>query len=151
MADIPYLTPIKMRLPRKAPAHVRALNRRHAIHIGEIALAWNALQGSLYQIFFALIGDNETAFGLWHTIQSDKTQRDMLVSTAKARLANRKRLLRNLEWVVQKATVLGTFRNDAIPTPMNFRSGGFAADPLVTRKQALERLQVIPDPVRADS
>lgn len=92
----------------------------------------------------ALMPTADSAFGIWHTIQSDKGQRDMMLHAARGIMQDRKKLLANLEWVADKATMLSTFRNDAMHAAMNFRSGTYSADPLTTRKQALQRLSVVP-------
>lgn len=140
----PYLTPAKRTLPRRPPANVRALNESHARQIGEISIAWNSLHVAFYEIFMALMPTADSAFGVWHTIQSDKGQRDMMLQAARGIMQDRKRLLANLEWVADKATMLSTFRNDAMHAAMNFRSGVYSADPLTTRKQSLQRLNVVP-------
>lgn len=140
----PYLTPAKRTLPRRPPANVRALNESHARQIGEISIAWNSLHVGFYEIFMALMPTADAAFGIWHTIQSDKGQRDMMLQAARGIMKDRKKLLANLEWVAEKATMLSTFRNDAMHAAMNFRSGAYSADPLSTRKQALQRLAIVP-------
>lgn len=140
----PYLTPAKRNLPRRPPANVRALNESHARKIGEISIAWNSLHVAFYEIFMALMPTADSAFGVWHTIQSDKGQRDMMLQAARGIISDRKKLLANLEWVAEQANMLSTFRNDAMHAAMNFRSGVYSADPLTTRKQALNRLSVRP-------
>lgn len=141
-----YLIVPKKRLPRKPPRHVQILNQRHARQIGEITLAWNNLQADLYEIFAALVADknHDLAHGLWHSIQSDKTQRDMLKSVARAVLSQRKRLLANIEWIIKKAEMLSPFRNDAAHTAMSFHTGRFAPNPHASRKQSLDRLYLKP-------
>ena len=140
----PYLSPAKRVLPRRPPANVRLLNQSHAKQIGEIAIAWNALHGAFYEIFMALMPTPDAAFGIWHIIQSDKSQREMMLEAARGTLRDRKRLLSNLEWLVAKAGMLSAFRNDAIHTSMNFRGGEYGADPLTTRKQSFKRLKIKP-------
>lgn len=94
MADkLPPLTP-----PRRLPSHFTQKVSRHARHIGEIAWAWNSLQANLFQLFHAIVSpkNHALAYGLWHLIQSDKTQREMVLEAARAGVAD-KQIRSNIE------------------------------------------------------
>ena len=140
--------PVKVN--RRVPGLFQATYRRHAIHVGEIAVAWNALQSGLFQVFWALVSpDNHAvAFGLWHCIQSDKTQREMLLAVAKAALSEG-RMRRNVEWMCAKAELISPHRNDAAHTPISVYFGstaGFSVipNPMSTRTPAYQRLSAEP-------
>src|SRR5580658_522893 len=73
---------------RRTPSKVQTpAIQLHARHTGEIVIAWNRLQSSLFMLFAALFGDvhkQHFAHKIWHSIQSDKTQREMLYNAAEA-------------------------------------------------------------------
>lgn len=58
--------------------------------------AWNSLHANLFMIFWFLLarghpeGIREMAAGIWHQIQNDSTQREMLLSVARSQLATKK-------------------------------------------------------------
>ena len=127
----------------------RSAVKRHARQVGEIIFAWNWLQVWLFKLFWILVDpDNHAlAYGTWHTIQSDSTQREMVRAAARARLniKGKRYLLNHVLWILKQADMLATFRNDRAHAAMLF--GGFSSlkpDTISTRKQVLDRLQTEP-------
>jgi hypothetical protein len=127
--------------------------RLHARHTGEIVIAWNGLQGSLFMLFAALFGDihkQHFAHKIWHTIQSDKTQREMLYNAAEAFLGARcPELLADIKWGLDRAGDLSPYRNDAAHTaiwtvaqPSGRRT--VMPDPYATRFASMQRLVETP-------
>jgi hypothetical protein len=138
----PSISP-KRPATRRGPQIIdHAAVQRYAQQTGEIMFAWNWLQQWLFFLFWTLIDvDNHTlAYGLWHTIQSDSNQREMLKAAAYAKLKNKRVLLRHIDWLLQKTTVLGTFRNDRAHAPMLF-GDRLLPDFASTRGPVLKRLQ----------
>jgi len=144
----------KRKLSRRVPKLIQSSARKHARQIGEIALAWNALQDALFVLFWAIATENRyedyhKAHAIWHTLQSDRLQRELLMAVANANLNLPKRLVGHLKWVVERTAKLSEFRNDAIHTPVRFvplTSGQAIPIPaeISARKQAVERLRQTP-------
>ena len=142
---LPPITPARQIAPQ-----FRAVTARHARHIGEIAWAWNSLQANLFGIFAAIVSPENLplAHGLWHLIQSDKTQREMVIAAAQAGVAD-KRMRDSIEWVCKQAERLSPHRNDAAHTPMAVEFTAtytftLAPNRIAARKQAVDRLSAFP-------
>jgi hypothetical protein len=125
--------------------------RKHAWHTGEIIFAWNTLQASFFGVFYALFGqgqqEQDTANAIWHTIQSDKNQREMLLNAARTKIAD-KSLLANLKWAIDRANDLSVHRNDPIHTNLWIGVAGAGGvvvpDLLSSRITSFERLMKQP-------
>lgn len=140
---------------RRPPTTNLQAFRRHASRVGMAVLAWNDLHANLYIIFWYLIGlsnpenlssSRQAAYGIWHTIQSDKTQRDMIREAASANLVGSKDLLSRLTWILDQANQLSTYRNLAAHTSVIFHSlsgDNPRADRWSTRATYWERHRVI--------
>jgi hypothetical protein len=71
----------RRRLPSAFAKEIRA----YAARTGLAAWAWNALHANLFTMFWFLISQGNasyhaTAHRIWHTIQNDSTQREMLLN-----------------------------------------------------------------------
>lgn len=138
------------RKPRSRSPISRRLEAKHGRHVGEVVIAWNDLQGSLFMIFWALLGKSHAvAHGIWHTIQSDKTQREMLAGVAKADLEDRPKALESVMWLLKAAAALSSYRNDSAHTPIMpvvTATGtiGVAPNMFSGRGPAIERLVATP-------
>jgi hypothetical protein len=112
----PFKFPRRVR--RTRPEVQRRLLAIHARHTGEIMMAWNDLQSALFSFFVVLIGKDKQhmAHGIWHVIQSDKTQREMLLAAAKVEMARWPYLLAELKWILDRTNELSPHRNDAAHT-----------------------------------
>ena len=104
-------------------------------------------------LFAALFGDihkQHFAHKIWHTIQSDKTQREMLYNAAEALLGVRcPPLLADIKWALDRASDLSPYRNDAAHTaiwtvkqPTGKRT--VFPDPNATRWTTMQRLVATP-------
>jgi hypothetical protein len=94
----------------------RRARERHALQVGEIIFAWNELQSALFGLFWGLTEtngpkSNEIALAIWHSFQSERAQRDMLLSVARAQLPPTSRSLTSIRWLVRAADDLGLLRN----------------------------------------
>src|SRR5437016_5645567 len=102
MRRLPTVEIIKKKpraLSRRLPIGFSAEIRRYATQTGLAVWAWNSLHANLFLIFWFLLrrdrpeGIRPMAAGIWHQIQSDSTQRAMLLSTARSELSARKQVL----------------------------------------------------------
>jgi hypothetical protein len=89
--------------------------KRHAGQAGQIMWGWNFLQAGFFQIFHQVASPNnhKLALTLWHTIQSDKAQREMALAAAAAVLPEGSKVLADIDWLVKRAQDLSPFRNDS--------------------------------------
>jgi hypothetical protein len=158
---------------RSIAPELRPALRRHARHVGEIIWCWNLLHQEIFLMFGYTINvpqelrSFDLAYGIWHTIQSDKTQREMLEASAKARFgpvsspatgkpvqsARDKRALACILWITKMAGQLSAYRNDPAHSPVYFAmtAGSTYADPNfapvptgIGRRAAVERLRSEP-------
>ena len=92
--------------------------RRHASQTGQIIWGWNFLQSGFLHIFHQLVApsNHDLALALWHMIQSDKTQREMVLAAATAVLPENSRLLADIDWLVKRSQDLSPYRNDSAHT-----------------------------------
>jgi len=144
----------RRRLSRRLHKTIQSAARRHARQIGEIVLAWNLLQDTLFVLFWVVVThsrheEHEKALAIWHSFQNDKSQRDMLLATARADKRLPKKLLAHLKWIVDRSTDLSVARNIAVHTPVKFASiQGVGVIPIPDamsgRKQAVAKLRDAP-------
>jgi hypothetical protein len=138
-------------LSRKLPMGFSKEIRQFAAHTGLAMWAWNSLHANLFLIFWFLSARGHdfyhaTAYSMWHAIQNDSTQRDMLLNVARAELTEQQSLLRRIIWLVKTANQLSSYRNIAAHTPAIF-SPHFrflpAADPTAAREGARKKFNEI--------
>ena len=132
------LPQISRRLDPKYEDKIRA----YATETGLAGWAWADFCGDLFILFWFLIirtdwqQTAERAHGVWHTIQSDKTQRQMVKTLADAELRTRPKLHKRVKWILDQADELSIWRNMAAHVPASF-SDAYAsapvADPQSTR------------------
>jgi hypothetical protein len=144
------------RVSRHVTGNVK-LVRQHARHVGELIIAWNRVQSAMFDLFWVIIGKDRHALAhaIWHTIQSDKNQREMLVSAATATLVSeddkdKKRVKANaktldhIKWITNMAHQLSPYRNDPAHANIMFSSAGGSVavvpDFASTRWAVLDRL-----------
>jgi hypothetical protein len=72
------------------PEEFEKITQPYQLAIGRVALAWNGLQESLADLFWVTLGiENGVIPGaVWHALQSDRLQRQVLKAAVKARWAN---------------------------------------------------------------
>lgn len=128
------------------------MRRKHAQRVGSAVLAWNQLHADLYMIFWNIVGlnghpvDAQVAQALWHTIQSDFTQRQMLANAAKVHLGDNDQTLERLLWVIKQTDRLSAYRNIAAHTAINASkviSPQVRADPWSSRDAVRQRFALI--------
>jgi hypothetical protein len=104
------------------PASRRPMNglstieRRHIRHVGEIVHAWNVAHGTLFKVFTFVATDWDWHFAhaLWHSVSTDKGQRDMVeVFVNEKREAPPPLLKDGILWAIRALNELATYRNDA--------------------------------------
>ena len=108
---------VKLKAPqigRRRPIHQKSVIVKHARHVGEIMVAWNTLHSQLFLLFWALMGKDRynAAYGVWHCIYSDKTQREMLMAMAEGTLASKPAMLARIKWLIDRINDLSPYRND---------------------------------------
>jgi hypothetical protein len=139
----------KPRPIRSLPGDFSKEIRAYAARTGLALWAWNTLHANLFLLFWFITSRGHgtyhaTAHRLWHTIQSDATQRKMLLNLATANLANP--LLGNVRWIIQTTNRLSTYRNIAGHTPAVFSpyyEQQPTADPASAREHAHKRFNEI--------
>jgi hypothetical protein len=118
--------------------------KRYAQDIGLVIWASNNLHAAIFEIFWSLLGvraydrweSHLLANTLWHQIQNDSTQRDMMLDTARIAVTPDARAAKKIEWIVQMANKFGTYRNVAAHVPVLVSEGRLLADPAASRLQA---------------
>lgn len=121
--------------------------RQYAARTGLAVWAWNSLHANLFTLFWFIASRGQplyhtTAHRIWHTIQNDTTQREMLLNVANANLAFNKTMLQRVRWIIKTTNSLSTYRNIAAHTPAAFSpylQDRPAADPFAARDQARKR------------
>lgn len=107
---------IYSRKPRPAS---KAAHDRHALLIGGVSIAWNALHEKFYSMFAWIVrpdGDLGLPSGIWHSVQSDTAQRGFVLAAAKT--TGDKRFIRSVDWMVKQAEKIGKERNALVHVPM---------------------------------
>jgi hypothetical protein len=104
------------------PSYADRSFRAYAIAIGELALSWNGLHDSLGRLFSVVIEDKKrSASAIWHSIKSDRAQREVLLAAAERVYSNRQEYphaLDDIKWILSEATKIEDFRNDALHSPV---------------------------------
>jgi hypothetical protein len=142
------LSVARRKLSRRRPKEFRVAAGKHARQIGEIALAWNALQHSFFVLFYKILNDYPRAHAIWHSLKSDRAQREMLLSVAIVSDRLPKSLIGHLAWAVRSATKLSEFRNIVIHTPVMYldSSGRVLTVPnaVSAKRSTVKRLRIEP-------
>jgi hypothetical protein len=109
---------------RRLPRMYAPMIRRYALRTGLALWAWNALHSSVFMLFWYITSPKnsgrEFAHGLWHTIQNDTAQREMVRQVAKVRLSDRPALQERVLWLLKQTDKLGAYRNIAAHTAAVF-------------------------------
>jgi hypothetical protein len=112
----------RIKLSRRPRPETQPAAGKHAKHVGEVIHAWNAAHAALFGIFIRVGagGDPVLAHALWHTIQSDKTQRDMVQAAVYVKLTRPLSVLNAVTWGIAALNELSKYRNDSAHTEMMF-------------------------------
>jgi hypothetical protein len=114
---------------RGSQQYTAAEFRPYVAALGQLTLAWNDLQESLAALFWTtmlysppLAGDfvNYTPLWVWHSIKSDRSQREMLKAAIDHSHTAWKRpsFVNDGKWLLDRAGELEDARNDAIHSPL---------------------------------
>ena len=141
----------RARLKRQIPGLLTQAVKRHNQQVGNIVWAWNLAHEQLYVLFAYFIQESKRASAIWHVIQSDKTQREMLLATALAALGETAPLYVEIKWLCDRVGDISTFRKDPAHTPIHVKGPltvGFlpplGPSEISGRPQAVERLTTKP-------
>lgn len=93
-----------------------------ATALGEVTLAWNDLHLSLSGLFWAIlqIPNGLTPGAIWHSIKSDRVQRDMLGALAESHAlghALSPNARKEITWLIKQAKSIEDLRNDLLHSP----------------------------------
>ena len=135
--------PFKTKRTQKIrPAHLKLI-KRHKRQIGEIVYHWNAAQGALFHVFWALLGsEHEAALGMWHSIQNDTTQRNLLKNLSKDAKTHTKSLRKSIIWACSMMDDLAVQRNIATHVQVIPFDNEILANTSTSRPSAVRRTQV---------
>jgi hypothetical protein len=100
----------------------------YTVALGQLALAWNELQHNLCELFSLVTlqelpkaGDmvNFAPTYVWHSIRSDRSQRDMLSAAIEhSKLGSSNELARDGKWLCDRVDELENRRNDIFHSPL---------------------------------
>lgn len=95
--------------------------------LGKFALSWNELQDNLCSLFSIVslnrapqVGDVVSYFSahVWHSIRSDRSQREMLDAAIKHSALASANLTEHGKWLIDRVTSLENRRNDILHSPL---------------------------------
>jgi hypothetical protein len=93
-----------------------------ATALGQLTLAWNDLHETLAMLFCSVMGGgfSNQYLAVWHSIPSDRTQRNALVAAVEAGLieGGHPQLLEDVKWIRARAEELEEARNNALHSPL---------------------------------
>ena len=143
--------PKAIRVPRRVPPEIKSPVRSLALATGELLWASSQAHTAFCNVFALLVAkDNlNVGFAIWHTVQADSTQRQMLAALVDARLPTPSRMNKSLLWAKEKADKLATLRNDAAHLASAFRTDSdpykLVPNPFGNPPTRTERLKNISD------
>lgn len=128
------------RMVKVTPARMRRAYRPLATEIGLVACYWNNLHARLSLIYANLLAPGKIVtaeqigpLASWNTLESDRSQREMLRAVAAAALKADKRAKDSIDWIINKANELSDKRNDLVHSPyiLTLRGGELSVTPNV--------------------
>lgn len=91
----------------------------------ETIWAWNRNNSILMAVFSSLLSPDlskdHVAHAIWHSFQSDSSQREMLLETAKVCLNPKSVKYKQITWLIKKINKIAPYRNAIIHVPMVFQ------------------------------
>jgi len=99
-----------------------------ALALGQLILSWNDLHETLAIVFCSVMGGGniDPAMAIWHAIKVDRTQRDILKASVKAKTSpiqagttkkTRDRITDDVEWLCDRIDRLEDTRNNVAHSP----------------------------------
>jgi hypothetical protein len=94
--------------------------------IGSLLLAWNDLHERMSTLFVMAMGLNQFArsFALWHQTRNDLGKRNLLKASIdnlpSSEIGERKKLVKEINWLLAVAKELEGFRDDSAHTPLHY-------------------------------
>ncbi len=132
----------------------------YAIELGAFVYGWNQLHDNLANLFWAVVGGNDGSvpLAIWHSLTSDRTQRQILSAAASAKYRRKfgkpedkqknKKVADRIEWLLAETDTLSIRRNMVIHAPYWFLKGAkklvpnaFQGSPLARGLQNRDLLQ----------
>jgi hypothetical protein len=113
--------------------------RPYIFALGQVAHAWNHLQETLASLFCVVAGINQTiGLAIWHSLQSDRAQREMLRAALAVRALDEDWSKKNpdakasVSFILEEVNKLADRRNDAVHAPcsVGIHEGEFEVIPL---------------------
>ena len=140
-----------VRVPRRISPEIKSPVRSLSLATGELLWASNQAHAAFCNIFALLVAKENlnVGFAIWHAVQADNTQRQMLVALVEARLSEKSRMRKSLTWAKEKADKLATLRNDAAHMASAFRTDStpykLVPSPIGNAPTRAERLKAVSD------
>ncbi len=114
---------------RHSRRYTSAKFKPYVIALGQVALAWNDLQESLAELFWTTMNNDipqpgdafdYQALHVWHSIKSDRSQREMLKAAVDSSSPkwSRTEFRKDVKWLLKEATKIEDARNDAVHSPL---------------------------------
>jgi hypothetical protein len=89
-------------IQRTVDAAIMAKMEPYVMALGKVAHSWNYLQEALGQLFYIVTGlEDRMGEALWHSMPSDRMQRQMLRAAAEA--SNLPKAKGDIKWLLGKA------------------------------------------------
>ena len=89
---------------RKIPKEFKPALDEISSSVGEVVWAWNYCHAAFHRLFAQLVNSDNLLIGysIWHVIQNDSNQRDMVLIAAKAALKKQPQILARIAWTVER-------------------------------------------------
>ncbi len=95
---------------------------KHALLVGQVALAWNHFHEILLTLFSAFVPPRRVAAAVWSSSVSDRAKREMLKAALKViegqHSSELPRLADDVLWLLGRADSLEDLRNDIVHAPL---------------------------------
>jgi hypothetical protein len=115
---------------KRAPPFLRhRFNELHfkpyVVAIGELILAWNDLHERLATLFAQAMVNAKVkqSLAVWHNTRADMAKRKLLKAAiknlAETELKNRPKVIKEIEWILEKADGLEGIRDDSAHVPLH--------------------------------